>query len=94
MSKYVETICKKAKTSSYNSSKYDTRRKNNTLSTLIKEIRSSKLEIIKYNDKDIKLASKMGVKDSFLDRLVLNKSRIDHMIDGLDKIIQIPDITF
>lgn len=94
MSKYVETICKKAKTSSYNSSKYDTRRKNNTLSTLIKEIRSSKLEIIKYNDKDIKLASKMGVKDSFLDRLVLNKSRIDNMIDGLDKIIQIPDITF
>ena len=60
MSKYVETICKKAKFSSYNSSKYDTRRKNNTLSTLIKEIRSSKLEIIKYNDKDIKLASKMG----------------------------------
>ena len=36
----------------------------------------------------------MGVKDSFLDRLVLNKSRIDNMIDGLDKIIQIPDITF
>ena len=94
MSKYVETICKKAKSSSYNSSKYDTRRKNNTLSTLIKEIRSSQSEIMKYNDKDIKLASETGVQDSFLDRLVLNKSRIDNMIDGLDKIIQIPDITF
>jgi len=45
MSKYVETICKKAKSSSYNSSKYDTRRKNNTLSTLIKEIRSSQSEL-------------------------------------------------
>ena len=65
MSKYVETICKKAKISSYNSSNYDTRRKNNTLSTLIKEIRSCKSLIIKYNEKDIKLASKIGVKDSF-----------------------------
>ncbi len=94
MSKYVETICKNAKTSSYNSSKYDSRRKNNMLGTLIKEIRSSKSTIMKYNEKDIKLASKTRVKDSFLDRLILNKSRIDNMIDGLDKIIQIPDITF
>ena len=94
MSKYVETVCNKAKTSSYNSSKYDTRQKNNMLSTLIKEIRSNNSTIIKHNERDIKLASINGVSDSFLDRLVLNKSRIDNMIDGLDKIIHIPDIVF
>ena len=94
MSKYVETICSRAKISSHTSGKYKTRVKNNTLNTLINEIRSSKARIMKYNEKDIKAASKNNVRDSFLDRLVLNELRIDNMIDGIEKIIQIPDIVF
>ena len=41
------------------------------------------------SQKDIKAASKNNVRDSFLDRLVLNELRIDNMIDGIEKIILI-----
>ena len=76
MSKYVETICTRAKVSSHTTGNYKTRQKNNALVALMSEIRSNKSRIIKHNEKDVKAASRDKLNDSFIDRLVLNKTRI------------------
>ena len=94
MSKYVETICTRAKVSSHTAGNYKTRQKNNALVALMSEIRSNKSRIIKHNEKDVKAASRDKLNDSFIDRLVLNKTRIQNMIDGIEKIIEIEDIVF
>ena len=43
---------------------------------------------------DIKNAQKNGLKDSMIDRLILNDRRIESMRDGLSKIITIPDTLY
>ena len=54
MNKYISAICKKAKDSSHSSSRYNTRIKNNTLKSLISEIKNNVRSITSSNEKDIK----------------------------------------
>ena len=88
MSKYVETICTRAKVSSHTAGNPEYAKKNNALVALMSEIRSNKSKIIKHIEKDVKVASRDKLNDSFIDRLVLNKTRIQNMIDGIEKIIE------
>ena len=39
----------------------------------------------------MELASQKDLQDSFVDRLELNEKRIDSMISGLDKVINLDD---
>ena len=92
--KYVLTLCKRALLSSHESGNYSTSTKNNVLRCISKNIHSNITNIINANKKDISEAKKKGIKDSMLDRLILNKKRITSMRDGLKKIISIPDTLY
>ena len=92
--KYVLTLCKRALLSSNESGNYSTSTKNNVLRCISKNIHSNITNIINANKKDISEAKKKGIKDSMLDRLILNKKRITSMRDGLKKIISIPDTLY
>ena len=48
-------------------------------------------KLVEANEIDMELASKKDLQTSFVDRLELNKSRIDGMIAGLDKVINLDD---
>ena len=94
MNKYISAICKKAKDSSHSSSRYNTRIKNNTLKSLISEIKNNVRSITSSNEKDIKSASHKNLEKVLLIGLILNTSRIKNMTDGLEKIIEIPDTVY
>ena len=92
--KYILTLCKRAVLSSHESGNYSTAIKNNVLRSISKNIHSDIKNIINANKKDILEAKTRGIKDSMLDRLILNKERIALMRDGLKKIISIPDTLY
>ena len=53
---------------------------------------NSNREILKLaNEKDMELASNLNLQDSFIDRLKLDDNRIDSMISGLKKVIDLND---
>ena len=64
-------------------------------SAIVRKLKSKGYKkIITANNVDIDNALKKGLKDSMIDRLVLNEKRIASMKDGLAKIISIPDTLY
>ncbi|HAX40109.1 MAG TPA: glutamate-5-semialdehyde dehydrogenase [Clostridiales bacterium] len=48
-------------------------------------------EILKANDKDVRLAKERGVKASFIDRLTLDQKRVENMANGMRKVALLAD---
>lgn len=48
-------------------------------------------EILKANDKDVRLAKERGVKASFIDRLTLDQKRVESMANGMRKVALLAD---
>ena len=92
--KYILNLCKKALSSSKESGKYTATLKNKVLKSISNYIHDDTKKIIQANNMDIKNAQKNGLKDSMIDRLILNDRRIESMRDGLSKIITIPDTLY
>ena len=51
----------------------------------------NKAKLIDANSIDMELASQKDLQDSFIDRLELNEKRIESMISGLEKVINLDD---
>ena len=79
---------KKAKEFLLNSSG-DTR--NDALKFACEEIHKNRSDLFKENEKDLEEAKKLDLQNSFIDRLELNEKRVDSMIDGLNKVINLKD---
>ena len=92
--KYILSLCKRALSSSNESGKYTATLKNKVLKSISNYIHDDTKKIIQANNMDIKNAQKNGLKDSMIDRLILNDRRIESMRDGLSKIITIPDTLY
>ena len=92
--KYILGLCKRALLSSNESGKYSASLKNKVLKSISNYIMDDTKKIISANNVDIDNALKKGLKDSMIDRLVLNEKRIASMKDGLAKIISIPDTLY
>lgn len=92
--KYILGLCKRALLSSNESGKYSASLKNKVLKSISNYIIDDTKKIISANNVDIDNALKKGLKDSMIDRLVLNEKRITSMKDGLAKIISIPDTLY
>ena len=92
--KYILTLGKQALLSSNKSGTYSSSQKNNTLRSISRNIKSDTKKILDANKIDLVNAKQKGIKDSMVDRLILNKERIDSMRDGLKKIISIPDTLY
>ena len=92
--KYILTLSKQSLLSSNKSGTYSSSQKNNTLRAIARNLKSDTQKILDANKIDLVNAKQKGIKDSMIDRLILNKERIDSMRDGLKKIISIPDTLY
>ncbi len=65
--------------------------KNKALSSCADALLASTQEILVENEKDVKNAKENGVKNSLIDRLYLNPSRIQAMADGILEVCHLAD---
>ena len=92
--KYILKLCKRASLSSNESGRYTASLKNKVLKSISNYILDDADKIIQANNIDVENAKKNGLKDSMIDRLILNDRRIKSMRDGLSKISTIPDTLY
>ena len=89
--KHIEEICIKANNASKSLSHASSKSKNQALQLIAEHIKKDKNDILKANSIDIESAKENNVSEALLDRLLLNESRINDMIKGLDNIILLND---
>ncbi len=65
--------------------------KNRILSAMAAALRENLGEILQANAKDIENGRKNGMRESLIDRLMLNSERIEGMAKGIEDIIALPD---
>ena len=65
--------------------------KDSALKSVIKAIDLSRKEIFAANSVDVEKARSSGMKESLVDRLILNDKRIDSIIDSIEKVIFLDD---
>ena len=88
---YILELGTKAKKASELLSNISTKIKNEALLELKKNIIKFSDEILKVNEKDIENANKKLLSSAIIDRLTLNKDRIDSMTKSIDEIIKLED---
>lgn len=87
----LHELGKQAKTASQALSQASTQEKNQALLAMAGALTQQSEQIIEANKKDINSAKENGVKDSMVDRLILNEERIQAMADGLTDVAKLPD---
>ena len=92
--KQIDRLCQQSLSASSCSGKYDSKTKNAVLKSMSDNLDINFNKIIKNNLIDVKNAHKKKLRDSMIDRLILNKERILSMQDGLHQIIKIPDTLY
>ncbi|QUH24714.1 glutamate-5-semialdehyde dehydrogenase [Serpentinicella alkaliphila] len=90
MSQLIET-CKKLKKATQVLVIADTREKNKALAQVALSLQKNTEFILQENKKDIENARATGMKESLIDRLSLDKKRIEDMIEGINTIIDLKD---
>ena len=65
--------------------------KNAALSEIARRLNQNMNEIIEANKLDIENARKNDMSEALIDRLTLNEKRIAGMVDGIDKVVALPD---
>ena len=71
--------------------KMTTEKKNKALSCIADEIKASRVELKRANEKDLAAGREKGLTKAFLDRLELTEKRIDGMIKVLNDVINLKD---
>lgn len=79
----VFKICEKAKEASHAFSALNTKKKNEILIKISNSLIENEDKIIEANKRDLDSAEANGVPDHMLDRLMLNRKRIQDMADSL-----------
>jgi glutamate-5-semialdehyde dehydrogenase len=87
----VITQGKKAKEASRILSNTSTDVKNRALLNIARKLEESLEKIVSINVKDVSAGKKKGLAKSLLNRLELNKKRIDSMAKGLQEVVQLED---
>jgi len=82
---------KRAKAASVELAKLPTEVKNRALMAMADALEKNTEEIVNANRKDVEAAKAKGIKESLLDRLVLNRSRIEKMAQCLREVAELPD---
>lgn len=82
-----------AKTSAESLNKISTKDKNMALLNIAKELDNNRDKILKANELDLSTAKQIGINDVMLDRLKLDDKRIDGIIEGINKLIDLDDPT-
>ncbi|WP_250277475.1 glutamate-5-semialdehyde dehydrogenase [[Clostridium] colinum] len=84
-------ICERAKKASKDLAKLKSIEKNNILIACSNALLKEKENIIKANQIDLENAKKNNIKQSLLDRIMLNEQRIDNMAQGILQVANLND---
>ncbi|MCO8194512.1 MULTISPECIES: glutamate-5-semialdehyde dehydrogenase [Anaerofustis] len=87
----MASLGKKAKIASRSLMDLNTDKKNEALRSIKEELILHMKEIIKANTEDISAAKINGIKESMVDRLMLNEDRIKAIAGSIDKVINLSD---
>ncbi|HZK57299.1 MAG TPA: glutamate-5-semialdehyde dehydrogenase [Clostridia bacterium] len=90
MSSLIEK-CTKLREASHLLSTVPTKFKNDALNLVVESLKKNSSYILSENEKDKRIAEEEGTKSSLIDRLALNESRMQGMIDGVNTIIDLKD---
>lgn len=91
MDKELELLLQRAKCSSREMLRIDTHVKNEALVSISQALLNNVDRIIEANQKDIAHALKNGLSDAMVDRLLLNKERIESMASDVMKLTTLDD---
>lgn len=87
----LENVCKAAKKASRSLNLLDTAKKNACLLKVAKALGENQELIIKANARDVAAAKKNGMADALLDRLSMNKERVQSMVEGVIQVVSLTD---
>lgn len=88
---YIEKLGAAAKSAAPLLADCGTLAKNRALSEIARRLNQNVNEIIAANKLDIENARKNGMSEAMIDRLTLDEKRIAGMVDGIDKVVALPD---
>jgi len=83
---YIKKIGEKAKTASINLSKININKKNAVLKQFSQYLKINTKLILRFNKRDIAAAKSKKIKNSMIERLSLNKNKINQMINSINHI--------
>ena len=84
-------ICQKAKIASAQLAKASSELRNNSLCNMAASLERCCESILQANQKDVEAAKAKGIKESLIDRLILDKKRINSMASNLREIAELSD---
>jgi glutamate-5-semialdehyde dehydrogenase len=87
----INEICIKAKQASTQLAKASIDKKNLALCNMADSLEKNCIEILQANKKDVEGARERGVKESLIDRLVLDKRRVENMANNLRGLSKLSD---
>jgi len=87
----ITEICKKAKTASAQLAKASAEVRNRALCNMADSLERCCAEILEANQKDVEAARAKGVKEALIDRLILDKKRVNSMASNLREIAELPN---
>jgi len=91
MAEDMKVQAQKAKKAAQLLATVSTQKKNDFLGDLAKRLEGEQSRIEQENQKDVKIAVENNMKSGFIDRLILNKKRIQGMADGLRQVAALAD---
>ena len=91
LTKHIESISFKANKASKLLSSASSNNKNKALKLIANNLKKDSSKILKANEKDMKIANDNKTSKALLDRLYLDKKRIENMIDGVNNIIKLEE---
>jgi glutamate-5-semialdehyde dehydrogenase len=89
--KMIEEICKKAKTASTQLAQASAEQKNKALCNMADQLEKNCTQILQANRKDVEAARARGVKEALIDRLILDKRRVESMANNLRGLTNLSD---
>lgn len=87
----INTLGQNAKIAAKSLRTATTQAKNDALLNIAKQIDKNRKNILKSNQQDLSNGKKKSLDDALLDRLMLDNSRLDGIIESLTQIIALPD---
>ena len=87
----IEEICKKAKNASTQLAQASAEQKNKVLCNMTDQLEKNCTQILEANRKDVEAARARGVKEALIDRLILDKRRVESMANNLRGLTKLSD---
>jgi glutamate-5-semialdehyde dehydrogenase len=87
----IKEICKKAKNASTQLAKASAEQKNKALCNMADQLEKNCTQILEANRKDVEAARAKGVKEALIDRLILDKRRVESMANNLRGLTNLSD---